>query len=282
VNRVDDLQDLVEDLRKDVVQRGVRPLPRQLEVTAKDLSIATAELKKLQDFLAKEKPLWTKIWEQELQTVCEERDMLTMQEELAADLQDDLEKTAQTLELVEQATKQQNLETEKEQGKTLRSASGRNAAISAAALDKIVDPREARDGVLGEVKALQPNHESRLEAIERAEKARQRELATRNDDEFKRELGNFVEEGKLKKSGGIEEVERLRKAKDERARKEFQEREAQRLLAKAAKQEREREAAREAAAAAAAAENGDDAEQASEQPDEEEAKEESEGGANPS
>jgi hypothetical protein len=278
VNRVDDLQDLVEDLRKDVVQRGVRPLPRQLEITAKDLSTATAELKKLQDFLAKEKPLWTKIWEQELQTVCEERDMLTMQEELAADLQDDLEKAAQTLELVEQATKQQNLETEKEQGKGLRSASGRNA-INAAALDKVVDPREARDGVLGEVKALQPNHESRLEAIERAEKARQRELATRNDDEFKRELGNFVEEGKLKKSGGIEEVERLRKAKDERARKEFAEREVARQRAKAEKMEREREAA---AVAAAAAANGDDAEQTSEQPDQEEAKEESEGGANPS
>jgi hypothetical protein len=210
--------------------------------------------------------------------VCEERDMLTMQEELAADLQDDLEKAAQTLELVEQATKQQNLETEKEQGKGLRSASGRNA-INAAALDKVVDPREARDGVLGEVKALQPNHESRLEAIERAEKARQRELATRNDDEFKRELGNFVEEGKLKKSGGIEEVERLRKAKDERARKEFAEREVARQRAKAEKMEREREAA---AVAAAAAANGDDAEQTSEQPDQEEAKEESEGGANPS
>jgi hypothetical protein len=278
VNRVDDLQDLVEDLRKDVVQRGVRPLPRQLEVTAKDLSVATAELKKLQDFLAKEKPLWTKIWEQELQTVCEERDMLTMQEELAADLQDDLEKAAQTLELVEQATKQQNLETEKEQGKGLRSASGRNV-INAAAFDKAVDPREARDGVLGEVKALQPNHESRLEAIERAEKARQRELATRNDDEFKRELGNFVEEGKLKKSGGVEEVERLRKAKDERARKENAEREAARQRAKAEKQEREREAA---AAAAAAAANGEGDAEASEQPEQEEAKEEPEGGANPS
>ncbi|KAL5120464.1 Bud site selection protein 6 [Pleosporales sp. CAS-2024a] len=275
VNRVDDLQDLVEDLRKDVVQRGVRPLPRQLEVTAKDLSIATAELKKLQDLLAKEKPLWTKIWEQELQTVCEERDMLTMQEELAADLQDDLEKAAQTLELVEQATKQQNLETEKEQGgKGLRSASGRNA-INAASLDKVVDPREARDGVLGEVKALQPNHESRLEAIERAEKARQRELATRNDDAFKRELGNFVEEGKLKKSGGVEEVERLRKAKDERARKENAEREAARQRAKAEKMEREREAA--AAAAAAAAANPKGAEEGSEQPAQEEAKDESEG-----
>ena len=280
VNRVDDLQDLVEDLRKDVVQRGVRPLPRQLEVTAKDLSIATAELKKLQDFLTKEKPLWTKIWEQELQTVCEERDMLTMQEELAADLQDDLEKAAQTLELVEQATKQQNLETEKEQGKGTRSASGRNM-LNAIALDKVVDPREARDGVLGEVKALQPNHESRLEAIERAERARQRDLATRNDDEFKRELGNFVEEGKLKKSGGVEEVERLRRAKDERARKEFAEREAARLKAKAEKQERERQAAAEAAAAAAA--NAEGAEQNGDAEGQEEGKEEtSEGGANPS
>ncbi|KAH8695698.1 actin interacting protein 3-domain-containing protein [Phaeosphaeriaceae sp. PMI808] len=272
VNRVDDLQDLVEDLRKDVVQRGVRPLPRQLEASAKDLSLATAELKKLQDFLAKEKPLWTKIWEQELQTVCEERDMLTMQEELAADLQDDLEKAAQTLELVEQATKQQNLETEKEQGKGMRSASGRNV-MNAASFDKAVDPREARDGVLGEVKALQPNHESRLEAIERAEKARQRELATRNDDEFKRELGNFVDEGKLKKSGGVEEVERLRKAKDERARRENAEREAARLKAKAEKMEREREAATAAAA-------GGEAEQPAEKAEVAEANGE-QGGANP-
>ncbi|KAH7401553.1 actin interacting protein 3-domain-containing protein [Pyrenochaeta sp. MPI-SDFR-AT-0127] len=256
VNRVDDLQDLVEDLRKDVVMRGVRPMPRQLEVTAKDLSIATAELKKLQDFLLKEKPLWTKIWEQELQTVCEERDLLTMQEELAADLQDDLEKAAQTFELVEQATKQQNLETEKESGKGLRSASGRNV-VNAASYDKAMDPRQARDGVLGEVKALQPNHESRLEAIERAEKARQRDLETRNDDEFKRELGNFVEEGKLKKSGGVEEAERLRKTKDERARKENFEREAARQRAKAEKAEREAATAAAAAAAATANVEGD-------------------------
>ncbi|KAJ4378585.1 Bud site selection protein 6 [Didymella sp. IMI 355093] len=256
VNRVDDLQDLVEDLRKDVVLRGVRPLPRQLEVTAKDLSKATAELKKLQDFLAKEKPLWTKIWEQELQTVCEERDLLTMQEELAADLQDDLEKATQTFELVEQATKQQNLQNEKDQAKGIRTASGQKA-LNAVALDKAVDPRQARDGVLGEVKALQPNHENRLEAIERAEKARQRDLETRRDDEFKRELGDFVAEGKLKKSGGVEEVERVRLMREERARKEHNEREAERIRKKSEKMERQRQERMQAAAAEAAApENG--------------------------
>ncbi|KAL2817863.1 actin interacting protein 3-domain-containing protein [Aspergillus granulosus] len=214
VSRVDDLQDLIEDLRKDVVTRGVRPLPRQLETVGKDISAATKEIKKMKDFLRREKPVWTKIWEKELQLVCEERDQLTMQEDLAADLEDDLEKAAQTFALVEQATKQQALHNTNGTP-TLRSTS-RNVVI-----DPAVDPMKAKDSVLGEVRALQPNHESRLEAIERAEKARQKELETRRGDLFQKELGKFVQEGKLKKSGGFEEAERLRRAKDERIRKQI-------------------------------------------------------------
>ncbi|KAL4969016.1 formin-mediated actin nucleation enhancer [Aspergillus stella-maris] len=214
VSRVDDLQDLIEDLRKDVVARGVRPLPRQLETVGKDVSNVTKEIKKMQDFLQREKPIWTKIWEKELQLVCEERDQLTMQEDLAADLQDDLEKAAQTFALVEQATKQQAM-ANGDGGPTLRNVS-RNVVI-----DPAVDPVKAKDGVLDEVRALQPNHETRLEAIERAEKARQKELETRRVGLFQKELGKFVEEGKLKKSGGFEETERLRRVKDERNRKEM-------------------------------------------------------------
>ena len=216
VNRVDDLQDLVEDLRKDVVTRGVRPLPRQLETVSKDISVATAELKKMQEYLKREKPVWTKIWEKELELVCTDRDLLTMQEELAADLEDDLEKATQTFALVEQATKQQNLGTSQGPAVQLRSTSRGMSAIGA---DHDVDPMKAKDGVLGEVRALQPNHDTRLEAIERAERLRQKELEERRDGEFKKELGSFVEEGKLKKSGGVEEAERLRKAKDERNRR---------------------------------------------------------------
>ncbi|KAL5341745.1 actin interacting protein 3-domain-containing protein [Aspergillus crustosus] len=221
VARVDDLQDLIEDLRKDVVTRGVRPLPRQLETVGKDISAVTKEIKKMKDFLKREKPIWTKIWEKELQLVCEERDQLTMQEDLAADLEDDLEKAAQTFALVEQATKQQSLQNGTGGGgggPTLRNTS-RNMVI-----DPAVDPVKAKDGVLGEVRALQPNHESRLEAIEKAEKARQKELETRRVGLFQKELGKFVEEGKLKKSGGVEEAERQRRAKDERIRKDVWER----------------------------------------------------------
>jgi hypothetical protein len=242
VNRVDDLQDLVEDLRKDVVTRGVRPLPRQLEDVSRDISTATSDLKKLQEFLRKEKPIWTKIWEKELQVVCDDRDLLTMQEELAADLEDDLDKAAQTFALVEQATKQQNLASP-----TGTSHVGSRSSSRTLLPVPTADPAKAKDSVLGEVRALQPNHESRLEAIGRAERARQRELETRKEGEFQKELGNFVEEGKLKKSGGVEEVERQRKQREERTRREIWERQQAR-----AKEQAEKEAAAAAAQAQAA------------------------------
>ncbi|CAG8885980.1 unnamed protein product [Penicillium egyptiacum] len=244
VARVDDLQDLVEDLRKDVVTRGVRPLPRQLEGVSRDISMVMKEIKKMQDFLGREKPIWTKIWEKELQLVCEERDQLTMQEDLAADLQDDLEKATQTFALVEQATKEQVL-TNATGGTAVRAPS-RTLGI-----DPTIDPMKAKDGVLGEVRALQPNHESRLEAIERAEKARKKELETRRIGLFQKELGAFVEEGKLKKSGGFEETERLRTAKDDRIRKEVWDRQQ----ARNAEMEK---AEAEAAAAQAAEQNNED------------------------
>ena len=250
VNRVDDLSDLVEDLRKDVVQRGVRPLPRQLEDTSRDITEILKELSKMKEFLKREKPIWTKIWEQELNLVCTERDELTQQEELMADLQGDLDDLAGVLKLVEEATKQQNVQNGDAPAVGLRNTS-RNLAF-----DTDIDPLKAKDGVLGEVRALQPNHENRLEAIERAEKLRQKELESRKGGEFQREVEKFVEEGKLKKTGGAEEVERLRKIKDEKARKEnyelLQQREIERARLKA-----EKEAAREAAAARAAAPQAD-------------------------
>ncbi|KAH6848253.1 actin interacting protein 3-domain-containing protein [Chaetomium sp. MPI-CAGE-AT-0009] len=226
VNRVDDLQDLVEDLRKDVVHRGVRPLPQQLEAVTRDIALLTKELSKMEESMKQEKPIWTKIWEKELEDVCQGRDELRLVEDLIVDLRDDLEKASETFALVEQATK--------EQMKDAGGAAAAGGVIVARQFSKgltsirdnaaVVDPSAAKEGVLGEVRALQPNHENRLEAIERAEKLRQKELARRRENPLTKELANFVEEGRLKKSGGVEEVERARKAKDDRIRREVWER----------------------------------------------------------
>lgn len=223
VSKVDELQDTVEDLRKDVVTRGVRPLPRQLESINKDMANASRDLKKLKDFMTKEKPSWQKVWRQELQTVYDEQNELTYQEELTNDLEGDLEAANETFKLVEEACKQQNLANgDGKAGPATGSGPGGSGSRNTSRTLNIAttsNPLLAKDSVLGEVKALQPNHESRLEAIERAERNRRRELEERSGGEFKRELGNFVDEGKLKKSGGFEEAERMRKQKDDRMRR---------------------------------------------------------------
>jgi hypothetical protein len=220
VAKVDDLQDLVEDLRKDVVLRGVRPLPRQLETVTKDITVLTKEMKRMEEYMKREKPIWTKIWEKELEDVCQGRDELRLMEDLMVDLQDDLEKASETFALVEQATKEQM----KDNGTGASAGSARNFSRGLNTLGNNLDPNAAKEGVLGEVRALQPNHENRLEAIERAEKLRQKELEDRRGNELQKELSNFVEEGRLKRSGGFEEVERARKAKDDRIRREVWER----------------------------------------------------------
>ncbi|KAK7977196.1 Bud site selection protein 6 [Apiospora saccharicola] len=216
VGRVDDLQDLIEDLRKDVVHRGVRPLPRQLEDVSKDISGLAQELGKVREYMKREKPIWTKIWEKELEDVCQGRDELKVMEDLMVDLVDDLDKATETFTLVEQATK--------EQMKDSTTPAARQISRGLVNLGIGADPSTAKEGVLGEVRALNPNHESRLEAIERAEKLRQKELEGRKDNPLTKELVTFVEEGKLKKSGGFEEVERARVLKDEQIRRQVWER----------------------------------------------------------
>ena|ERR1700761_9641814 len=185
---------------------------------------ATTDLKKLEAYVSKETPIWNKIWKQELQEVCDDREVLREVEALISDMRHDLEQSEQTFRLVEEACKQQNvMAANGPSGGPVRTASG-NSRIPGLAFNPGVNPEEAKHGLLVEVKGLTVDHEGRLEAIERAERARQKELESRKEGAFKKELGNFVEEGKLKKSGGVEEAERIRKAKDDRIRREVWER----------------------------------------------------------
>lgn len=225
VEKVEEVQDSVEDLRKDVVTRGVRPLPRQLEQVAKDLADATTEVKRMEANLAKEKPLFSKIWKAELQQVCDDRDNMAEAEALIQDFKVDLENAEKTFRLVEEATKQQNLAVTTSPPGSGNPFAPRNlSGGKMMAIDAGVDPGKAKNQVLVEVAGLKIDHEDRMSAIERAERARQKELESRKEGAFKKELGSFVEEGKLKKTGGVEEAERLRKVRDERARREVWER----------------------------------------------------------
>ncbi|KAG5417629.1 BUD6 [Candida metapsilosis] len=206
LTRVDDLQDLMEEMRKDVAQRGVRVGETQLRHITKEIAAAKKSLDEMNNFISREKSIWKKIWESELDKVCEEQQFFKLQDDLTSDLQEDLQKIQETYELIEQCSI--------EQSKGL--SSKRNKFMANL---HIPEPGESLHDIQGQVLVdiaqLNPNHESRLEAIERAEKLRERERQLSRLNKFQEELGDFVEDKKLKKSGGIEGIENFRKQRDQ-------------------------------------------------------------------
>ncbi|CCE91901.1 formin-mediated actin nucleation enhancer TDEL_0D03170 [Torulaspora delbrueckii] len=203
LSRVDDLQDLIEILRKDVAARGAKPSKKKLESVQKDLKAAQEDLQKMKQYIVTEKPHWKKIWEAELDKVCEEQQFLTLQEDLAADLDEDLGKALETFDLVSLCCAEQEKNPK------------RSKTAPILPIPKPGTLNVVRDQLLVEVQSLNPDHESRVEALERAEKLWLKEREYRDNGEFEEELGHFVEKSSFKRSGGVEEVERLRRQKDE-------------------------------------------------------------------
>ncbi|CAG8545341.1 6948_t:CDS:10 [Diversispora eburnea] len=203
MTKVDDLQDIIDELKADVVKRRAKPRETSVQLVKKESGEIEKELESLHKYVKTVKPMWKKTWEEELQMIVDEQQFLSHQEELIEDLTDDNKKLTQVfnkvLEVGEVRFKSKPKEyfvKEKEEG------------------------FEGLKTVLLEVKGIAPDHERRLKALEQSQKARERELANRID-EFEAELTDFVTHSKLKKTGGAQEVERLRQKKNEDVLKEL-------------------------------------------------------------
>lgn len=203
LSKVDDLQDVIEVLRKDVAERGSKPSVKKLGSLSAEIISAEHGLQRMQKFIDTEKPRWKKIWESELDKVCEEQQFLTLQEDLISDLKEDLNKASETFNLINRCCE--------EQAKN----PSRSRANPVLPLLKPGTFNQVREQLMMAVESLTPDHESRVDALEKAQKMWEKEKEYRESDAFQSELGNFVGNSHLKKSGGIEEVERQRKQKDE-------------------------------------------------------------------
>ncbi|KDN46151.1 AIP3-domain-containing protein [Tilletiaria anomala UBC 951] len=192
---VEDLQDTVDDLKHDVIQRGVKPKPAMLKKIVGDIEKATKGLEEVEKYVQNVKPSWKKTWESELQSIVEEQEFLNHQESLIADLRDDHAALQDVFNDIQQVVK-------------LRGTSSRGYIPPA--------PEEGHQGlntVMLEVRGQSVDHEKRLRALQAAEKQRQRELAGRTD-EFADELAGFVDGKALRKTGGHLEAERIRQRRD--------------------------------------------------------------------
>jgi len=209
LTKMEELQDTVEVVKDDVLKRHVSPKPQVLRAIKEGLSTVSAELDSLTEHINTVKPMWKKTWEEELQSIVEEQQFLNHQEEFLADLIEDRKAVSEIYGHVEKVI-------------SLRGASGARGARGRsynprAAADKEPQQQQQSGGlssVMLEIRSASVDPERRLKAIEASQKNRERELADRAD-EFEEELKGFVGGKKLKMTGGTDEADRVRQAKND-------------------------------------------------------------------
>lgn len=203
LTKVEELEDLIENLKDDVVKRHVTPKPQLLKAIEEDIAFTRTELSSLKEQVDTIKPMWKQTWEQELQNVVEEQDFLAHQEELVVDLQEDHKAVAEVFEHVKKVI-------------SLRKTTPNRAARERFKPLPVEESRGGLDHVMMEIRTTAIDPEKRLKAIAASKKNRERELANRSD-EFEHELVGFVSGKKLKMTGGLVEVDRLRQKKNDLA-----------------------------------------------------------------
>lgn len=202
----DDLQDIIDQVRIDIVSKGIRPRPGQLSEITSAFKKATQAREDLVAWISTIEPAWKATWNKELATIVEEQKILNAQKLLLEeDLKLDFDDLASVITQIKMATEAIK--------KTPR------------ALKEFVPVASSEDHqgittVMSEVRGLNPDANRRLEAIAKAERARELEKSGKKD-EFAEELGGFVSGNRLKKSGGVEETERLRQARNQQTLKKM-------------------------------------------------------------
>lgn len=201
VIKLDDLQDIIEVLKLDITKRGAKPSHNQIQHITKEMKLTSSGLKELMDFMTSDKKNWTALWSKTLNSIVEDQQFFKAQEEILSLLEQDYQSATETFDLIVKCVD------ELEKG----------AAVSRPILpipDPSLSSEDATRMLFAEVANLNPNHEERVEAIKKLERVREMEKVIMMKNDFQEELGEFVEGEKLKSSGGIEEMERLRREKD--------------------------------------------------------------------
>jgi hypothetical protein len=197
IPRLEELQDTVDDLRADVSSRGVRPRPQTINDLKTKLDALNGEVEAARTQLGTLGPAWKHGWEQELEVIIREQEFLRQQEPLLRDAAADV---ATLMQVFETIVKYASAVSGTGSASTADGPAGphklRSTPRIALAVNEPADPGT----VMMSIRALAPDPDRRLRAIEQAERAREAEIASRSDA-FKDELGGFVDGKRLRKTG---------------------------------------------------------------------------------
>ncbi|KAJ2884268.1 Bud site selection protein 6 [Coemansia aciculifera] len=204
--RFEDVHALVQEMRKDVAQRGSIPSSQMMRKATADLKGIESGTERLVAFINETRSDWKRTWEEELQNILKEQSFVKDVEQMLGELNDD---TQHLNDVIDKLNKIIDLK--------LRERAKDDYVPSAATkFFDVVSPDDAPDAkkdFLMQISCVDVDHQRRLDALKTAERLRQAELATKVN-EFDEELSDFVTQRKLRKTGGTEELERRRAEKE--------------------------------------------------------------------
>ena len=207
IQAVEEISDTIDNAREDAYKRFVTPSAKQINSIKATLEKATNFVDQFARDVALADPSLRSTWASELKRVQEEQGLLSHQRKLAADLKNDIKDAAEMFGAVQGFVSQRGT------GQRIGSKGFRPPSPST--------DTGGMPNLLMEIRTKEADPNQRLRAIEAQRKVREKELAERGGDEFQSELGNFVQGRKLKKTGGHEEVERVRAKKSEKTLKKM-------------------------------------------------------------
>lgn len=195
IQAVEEISDIIDTAREDAYKRFVTPSARQVSSIKQSLEKATNFVDQFSRDVTLADPTWRSTWASELKRVQEEQGLLSHQRKLAADLRNDIKDASDMFSAV--------------QDYVVQRASGTRVGSKGFRPPSPTEDTGGIPNLLMEIRTKEADPHQRLRAIEAQRKAREKENSERTD-EFTSELGNFVKGRRLKKTGGHEEVERVR------------------------------------------------------------------------
>jgi hypothetical protein len=215
LTNIEELQDTIEDLKHDVTVKKVKPSPGAMALVKKKIQTTTNELASIEQYISSVKPSWKSSWAEELQNIVEEQQLLNHQESLLKDLKEDQKDLSSVFENIEKYLDLRSaVSSDKGGGSSVLSTPRSNSG--AYVPPPPIEGHQGLKTVMQEVVGINSNSERRLRAINQAEKVREQKKEAKGD-EFAAELEGFVGSKMLKKTGGTEEVERVRAKKSQMA-----------------------------------------------------------------
>ncbi|KAJ1650058.1 Calcium-binding component of the spindle pole body (SPB) half-bridge [Dispira simplex] len=203
--RNDEVRMLLGTIRQDITQRGARPSPEIMKFIERECGAVKSELEMQLAFVTEVKPVWKSAWEEELNNIMVEELFVKDQQAMLEDLEKENEALTRTYQQIKQYAQIQE--------STNISLHGEGRVPRVINVAPIEAGNMIIRDVFQEISCIDVNSSKRLEALERSQKLRQKELENKTNA-FEDELAEFVATQKLRKTGGTEELERQREKKD--------------------------------------------------------------------